>query len=244
MRSAALSLAIVAGYCANGLAVEPLAVDFFQAREAGALDAKFIAVNEKRGHLILENNDDRPLKIRMPAAFAGVPVLAQFQPIPFPGPIDNQPQGVGFPAPGLNGGNIPINGVMNVAPERIVELKAGQKRTIRVQSVCLDHGHPTPNARMKYDVVPLASYKPGMKLAELISVLDQRKYSQSAIQAVAWHYTDGKTLAELRKFRSKPSGGLFFTKAEIGEAARLLAEIERRFENRKHNPSASDVSSR
>ncbi|MCG8586638.1 MAG: hypothetical protein MI757_18200 [Pirellulales bacterium] len=243
MRSAALSMALVASYCITGVADELDAVDFFAARKAGDLDAKFIAANEKRGHLVLKNNGKKPLKIRMPAAFAGVPILAQFQPIPLPGPIDNTPQGVGFPGPGIN--NVVPNGVFNVAPERFVELKAGKKRTIRVVSVCLDHGQPTPNARMKYDVVPLADYKPGEKLAALMQLLGGRKYSQPAVQAVAWHYANGKTLAELRTFRSRQTGGLFFTRPQIDEAVRLHAEIERHFKaRRRSSPSASDVSSR
>jgi hypothetical protein len=229
---ATLAQMIVVSFSATALAADPAAVDFFDARAAGDLDAKFIAVNEKRGHLLLKNHGQQPLKIRMPAAFAGVPVLAQFDPIPFP-PEPAQPLGI----PGQVGLN--ERQLFNVAPENLVELKPGQKRTIRIKSVCLDHGKPTPNARMKYDVVPMADYNSSAELAELMVVYGQGKYSQPAVQAMAWHYANSKTIDELRTLRHKNTKQRIFTTAQIDEAVRLDQEVRAQTKQREQSVSTT-----
>ena len=53
-------------------------VEFFEAVEAGKINAKFIALNDHEAKLIVTNNTKQPLNLRLPDAFAGVPVAAQF----------------------------------------------------------------------------------------------------------------------------------------------------------------------
>ena len=53
-------------------------VELFQAIDQGDIEAKFIAKSSKKARLILKNTSDRPLRLELPEAFAGVPVLAQF----------------------------------------------------------------------------------------------------------------------------------------------------------------------
>ena len=53
-------------------------VDVFAAMEAGEVEVKFIPKDEKEAVLLVENKTDKPLNIKMPEAFAGVPVLGQF----------------------------------------------------------------------------------------------------------------------------------------------------------------------
>ena len=242
-RTGALSLAVVAAFAFQTTAfaappaqdaAEP--VDFFAARKAGDFDAKFIAANEKRGHLILENKLKKPLVIQMPEAFAGVPVLGQLLPGLPQGPAPGQ--GVGIPGV-VNPRGPGLNGPFNIAPERLVELKPGQKRTVRLQGVCLDHGKPTPNARMKYDLVPLADYKADKRLAELMRVFGEGRYSQPAVQAVAWHYTDGLSMDQLRKVRDPKSRKIFFTKVQLDEARKLHREVKDRLDSPKKSEALS-----
>src|SRR5690348_11324911 len=53
------------------------AVELFAGMEAGQVEAKIIPKDAKEGTLTLKNKTDKPLTIRMPEAFAAVPVLAQ-----------------------------------------------------------------------------------------------------------------------------------------------------------------------
>ena len=53
-------------------------VEFFEAMNSGDLKVKFIAKNDHEARLILTNQTSKPLKVKLPEAFVGVPVLAQF----------------------------------------------------------------------------------------------------------------------------------------------------------------------
>src|SRR5688572_27967987 len=52
-------------------------VEFFQAMKAGQLDMKFIPMNDEAANVLIENKTDKPLYVKLPEAFAGVPVLVQ-----------------------------------------------------------------------------------------------------------------------------------------------------------------------
>src|SRR5438876_9486158 len=53
-------------------------VEMFAAIEAGDIKVKLTAKNDHEAQIRIKNNTDRPLSVRLPEAFAGVPVLAQF----------------------------------------------------------------------------------------------------------------------------------------------------------------------
>jgi len=54
------------------------AVDLFAALDQKVVEVKLIAKDSTECNVILKNKTDKPLTIRMPETFAGVPVLAQF----------------------------------------------------------------------------------------------------------------------------------------------------------------------
>ena len=51
--------------------------DLFAAMAAGDIEAKLIPQSSKTGTVIVTNATNKPLTIKLPDAFAGVPVLAQ-----------------------------------------------------------------------------------------------------------------------------------------------------------------------
>ena len=53
------------------------AVDLFDAMKSGDIDVKYVAKNSLEGQLLVKNNTDQPLTVKLPEAFAAVPVLAQ-----------------------------------------------------------------------------------------------------------------------------------------------------------------------
>jgi len=53
------------------------AIELFAAKTAGEIDVKLIPQDSTTGTVVFSNRTDRPLTIRLPDAFAGVPVLAQ-----------------------------------------------------------------------------------------------------------------------------------------------------------------------
>ena len=55
-------------------------VQLFSAIEAGQLEVRLIPKDSTQCQVLIANRSDRPLNVALPEAFAGVPVLAQFDP--------------------------------------------------------------------------------------------------------------------------------------------------------------------
>src|SRR5690349_19310689 len=52
-------------------------VEMFAGMKAGDIDVKLIPKDDTESRVMIKNNTKRPLNVRLPDAFAGVPVLAQ-----------------------------------------------------------------------------------------------------------------------------------------------------------------------
>ena len=88
---------------APGSAQSPL--DVLAAAADGAIDVKFIPNDSRSAQVVVRNRGDRPLTLRLPAGFAGVPVLAQMG---MGGGMGGQ--GAGFGAGGIGAGPQNVGG--------------------------------------------------------------------------------------------------------------------------------------
>lgn len=52
--------------------------DFFEVIDNKTIDARFIPNNSKSGQVVITNNTNRPVSLRLPSSFVGIPALAQF----------------------------------------------------------------------------------------------------------------------------------------------------------------------
>lgn len=220
---------------------EPLGL--FAAVEQGRLEARLIAKDSKRCNLLLKNLSDVPLSVELPTAFAGVPVLAQWQGIGNNGNNgNNAPQQLGVGVgpqrnrrmnpmmnlPGQNRqgpnlGNPPLFGrpMFNIPPEKVLKL--------RLPAVCLDHGHPNPRAAIPYEIKPLSdcTKKPG--IAELCAMLGRKELDQRVVQLAAWHINNGvswKDLAAKRRQSTLPAPPTY-SKKEIDAAKEAVADARK-----------------
>jgi hypothetical protein len=140
------------------------------------------------------------LTIRLPEAFAGVPVLAQRRGggagagggalgnVAGTGG-GNQGIGGGFGGGGLGGGIGGGGGLFNIGPERVVKLK--------VVTVCLEHGKKEPGPRVAYDLVPLSALTADPAVVEVVRRVGLGEIPQPAAQAAAWHLANGLSWQEL-----------------------------------------------
>jgi hypothetical protein len=82
------------------------ATDVLVAEAEGLADVKFVANDSRSAQVVVTNRGDRPLTLRLPAAFAGVPVLAQ---------MGGGGAGAGFGAGGIGGApqNVGGGGMQN-----------------------------------------------------------------------------------------------------------------------------------
>lgn len=220
------------------------AVELFAGIEAGQITARYIPQDALQANLLVTNKTDRPLTVRLPTAFAGVPVQAQF----FIGGAQGrgQQQGGFNGFNNLNGANTnqstgtgtQPNGFMNIPPEKTLKLA--------LDTVCLEHGKAAPNPRLAYEVRPLADQTTAAGVRELLPKLADGKTSQMAIQAAAWHLANGMTWKQLAAKKvdrlGKPDSP-YFTKKQL-DKAKLLAEAALNEAKAKPQPTESSPTAR
>ncbi len=217
------------------------AVDLFNAIEQGEIEVKLIPSDDKEANVIITNKTKRPLSVRLPAAFAGVPVLAQ-QIGAFdgggigPGNDDdndnnqNQALGGGFGGGGglgggLGGGGLGgggFGGAFNIAPEKVGKLK--------VACVCLEHGKKDPNPRVPYTMKPIDQYTKDLKVQVVLQLLSSGKINQRIAQAAAWHFANGMSWQQLASKKIDRIGRPdepYFRPAELRAALQVAALTER-----------------
>ena len=179
-------------------------VELFAAAARGDIEVKLIPKDSTTGQVIITNKTKKPLTIQLPAAFAGVPVLAQGL---AGGGLggggggnnnNNQNQGLGggglgggggFGGGGGGFGGGGGGGLFNVGPEKVGKLK--------FVAVCLEHGKLDPNPRVPYEMRPIESFVSKPEVIEVIKMLGKGELGQHSAQAAAWHLNNEMSWNEL-----------------------------------------------
>ena len=224
----------------SGPAAGAVQLELFEAVAAGQIKAELIGKSSKEANLLIKNNLDRPVAIRLPEAFAGVPVLAQIGNNNNNNNNNNANQGVGGGfGGGGGGGGQQGGGFFNVPAEK--QLK------VEVAVVCLDHGKRDPNPRVKYTIQPIENYtsKPGVR--ELCAMLGRGEIDQRTAQAAAWHLNNDLTWQELASKVIKHLTGAsepYFYPAELERAHKAAsAAVALAQENQKKIVSPGEQAS-
>ncbi len=233
-------------------------VDMFAAIEKGQIKVQFFPRDATQARLVVTNETDQPISVALPPAFAGTPVLAQFNnPVQAktkaPQPLGVAPQGstpgngpgnmpgipnINNPIGRNNGGgpNIaglnPLGPLFNIPPEKVEQVK--------LKAVCLQPERAQPNPRVAYEVKPLAAVCDKPELYEICRLLSDPSVSQKALQAAAWHYANGLSWDDLAAKRMKNPWGpspLYFTKSELQQAKKLAEAAAKKVEGQKGHPS-------
>lgn len=237
-------------------------VEMFAGIENGQLEVRLIPRDSAKGQLLVTNKTDKPLSVRLPGAFAGVPVLPQM----FPGFQPNQqnqqnsPQRIGgaanqgFPpfGPGmmnLPGGNMfpgmnNQNQNQNWLPGPMFNLAPEQVGKVKVASVCLDHGKANPRAKIPYEIKPIDEVADQPGLAEVVALLGQGRVDQKIAQLAAWHLSNDMSWEELADLRNPRVLGVprRYSAKQIKQAQDL---VEKTLEQGKQgNTKGSESSSR
>jgi len=199
-----------------------VAVEMFSALEEGQIDVRVIPENSTKCRLRLENKTDKPLSIRLPDAFAGVPVLAQFDDGGFDGGgFDGGGGGGQSFGGGMGGGRGGMGGgFFNVLPEKV--------GIVEITTVCLEHGKPEPRPAMKYRIVPIEQYTDKAEVHELCRMLGKGMMPQRVAQVAAWHLANGMSWQELAAKQIRRANGMrspYFSPQEIhyGQQAAAMA---------------------
>ena len=232
---------------------ETLQVELFEAMDAGQIDVKFIPHDASKANVLVKNLTDKPMEIRLPSAFAGVPVLGQMGMgmggmggggmggmggMGGGGMGGGGGQGMGGGMGGMGGGGMGgmggggmggMGGMMRVAPERM--------RKMQVTTVCLEHGKPDPNPKMAYKIVPLEQFTKDANVRVLCEALGNGLVTQNTAQAAAWHMMDKMSWSELaakNRVESKYLGTIrWFSPFELKTAVAVVSECKRLADERK-----------
>jgi hypothetical protein len=210
-------------------------VDLFDAVDDGQAEMTFIAKNDHAGRVILTNKTKRPLRLKLPEAFAGVPVLAQFG-----GGGGARGGGGGFSS-GTGGGQQTTGGgfggggggfggggggggFFSIPPE--------QTRKVDVPLLCLDHGLRDPSSSKPYKLVAAESHLDNPAVIELLKAFGRGELRHDAAQAAAWHLSSNMSWNQLaaklsgtrRSFARRP----YFSAAAIRAGIAYANEARRR----------------
>lgn len=251
----ALLLMASAGWAAEGRTkigtYDPAAqnVEMFAAIEKGDIAVKLIPKDSTQCKVLIENKTDKPLNVKLPESFAGVPALGQIGGAGRnnrSGGGGGQNQSMGGGMGGMGGGGMGGGGMggggggfFNVPAEKVGKLD--------VTTVCLEHGKGEPRAAIPYEIKPLESFtsKPGVR--ELCELLGYGQTDQRAAQVAAWHLNNGMSWQELAAKRIKHANGTsepYFTAEEMQSGMKVVAAaVKMADERQKQEPSTTPSAS-
>jgi hypothetical protein len=216
-------------------------IEFFAGIEKGQIEVQFIPKDSSQATVLVKNKTDKPLSIKLPETFAGVPVLAQLG----AGGLGGMDGGRGGRRGGLGGtggmgggqmmgggmgmggmgmggmggmGGFGGQGMFNVAPEKVGQIK--------VTTVCLEHGKPEPRPSMKYQIKPIDQATDKLAVHEICASLGRGELNQRVAQIAAWHLNCGMSWDELARKQYKYATGMtrpYFTREEIQAAMQAVS---------------------
>jgi hypothetical protein len=213
--------------------------DLFEAEARETISVKYIPNDAKSAQIIVTNRTGRPQTLRLPAAFAGIPVLAQMggmggmggggQAGFGAGGIGGGPQATGGGMGGGMGGQ-GMNGMggggMGGAGGGAFSIPPERSRVIRIQTVCLEYGKHEPSSRMPYKLVRVDTVSSDPRLTVVLEGLGRGELSQKIAQAAAWHIANGLSWEKLAAEKIDHAGGTpdepYFTPAELIAAHRVV----------------------
>lgn len=201
-------------------------IALFDAIDQGDVKVQFIAMNARQANVLIRNESDRPLTLKMPKAIAAVPVLGQFG----QNQNLNQNAGGGGTNQGVGGGFDMRNGrgagnqqgFQNGQGFGIMRIPPGKVRKLKATTVCLEHGKPDPIPRVAYRMIPLETFTDDPIILELCQKLGAGHIPQKIAQAIAWHQANDLSwtqLADLHQMQSLYRGNIkFFSTKDLNSA--------------------------
>lgn len=207
-------------------------VDMFAGMESGEVSTNPIAKNAFGGNLLITNETEEPLTVKVPNGFVVAP-LAQIGGFGGGGGFGGQQGGIG----GGQGGQQAAGGGQNQqggiggggaggGGAGFFSIPPKKTLSIPYTSVCLQHGLDDPHPRSKYVVIPSEKFSQDPVLLTLIDMIATGKVNPAAAQAAAWHLSNGMTWQELASKKYDRLGGPdtpYFSQAQLMGAQQVVA---------------------
>jgi len=232
-------------------------VDLFSAMEAGQIQVRLIPKDSKECTVMIQNKTDRPLRVKLPSAFVGVPVLAQFEGgVEAGGGFGRRGGGYGGGwggaqafgggwgggwggMGGWGGGWGGMGGMWNIPPQKVA--------TFKLPTVCLDYGKPDPRPQIPYQIKRIEEHTDNKVVHEIVRALAAGVVPQRIAQLAAWHVANGVSWEELASQSYRHPSGLraaLYSPAEIQAAMQLVTTAEKRVKEQEESSKYQAVSLR
>lgn len=218
----------------NDEAEAPMPIGLFDAMDQGLVEAKLTPKSALECTVLVKNLTKKALEIDMPAAFAGVPTLAQGwgnaglggmagggalgdpdggRAARRGGAAGGAAGGIGGRSGSTGGGSQSVGGGMGGGGMRGGGGGMGggwivaPEKSIRqkVRTVCLEHGKDDPRAGAQYSIVPIESYTDNKTTQALCEMLGDDTVNQQGVQAAVWHNESGLSYEELAEKINRPT---------------------------------------
>ncbi len=244
-------------------------VNLWDAMKSGDVEVIYRTKDAYSANVTVKNNSKRHLSIKMPKAFASVPVLAQGAGFGGGGGLGGQGGGLGGQGGGGfgtgggqqggggfggggggggfgggggglgGGGGGGIGGQFNIPP--------GRDGMVSVKTVCLEHGKPDPTPKSNYTIRPIDELNSDPRLKKLIEMLATDQVDHGVAQAAAWNMANEVPWDALaHKNRIELMGGYtekFFTLEQVAVAkvlvTRIMSEVEASTKSQPNEESRS-----
>ena len=242
------SLALFAVVCLTGAKKGPIkkltfdpdapVVELFDGIDNGTFEVRVAPKNEFSAKVFITNTTDKPQTVQLPKAAVGVHVLKQFLPQQIGGSgfgDTSGSQGGGgqqtggnlqstgsqgsqgqFPFSGNNG-----NGFFSIPAESIVQLQ--------FNTVCLNHGDPTPRLKMTYELRRVEDRVKSEALRVLLAGYNPRRIDRKTMQAAAWHLANDMSWKQLAAKKVTAIGLIatpYLSRKQLSEAKKLVASAK------------------
>jgi hypothetical protein len=190
------------------------------------------------------------VSVKLPEAFAAVPVAAQFGGggggmggggggMGGGGGGGQQSSGGGMGGGGMGGGGMGGGG------GGMFSIPAEETAKIDVKTVCLDHGLRNPSSSKPYKIVPADSHVKNPAVVELLKAYGRGELEEGAAQAAAWNLNSNMPWDALA---SKLTGternfnrSSYFTPAQIRAGMMYSQESQRRAEEAAAEKEAEEA---
>lgn len=231
-------------------------VEMFSAMDAGTIEVELIPKDATQANIFVTNNSDEPLAVEMPAAFAGVPVLAQFGGgrggggggfggggrggggqgggqgglgggQGIGGGAGGGRGGGGFGGGGGRGGG---GGGLGGGGGGVFNIPPGKRARVKITTVCLEFNKEDPRPSIKYEIKPIREFTQDEAVIEMLKMVANDEVTQPIAQAAAWHRLDNLSwdflVAHNRKELSNGYFERFFTVEQVQWAQKLVPFAE------------------
>tara|TARA_R110002095_G_scaffold102921_1_gene90235 strand:+ start:1409 stop:2269 length:861 start_codon:yes stop_codon:yes gene_type:complete len=211
-------------------------VNLFEGIEQQALTVRVAPISAYNSSVFITNLTAQPLTVKLPQSVASIHILAQNGPGDgFLQGLQNQPQQQTGKSQAVGGNLTPVGNNQNFDFKGLFTIPAEKTVRLRLQSVCLEHGKPSPSSLKTYELRPIESQVQDKALVLLLTKFDPRYDDWEMMQAIAWHlssHMEWQELANEKKDRVIGGGVPLFSTAQL-LAAKKIVEMAQVNVNRK-----------